>query len=111
MGRIIREGPTKQQALLVCLVYASIFINGRQVLQDILSERTNEHTEAYSCGMVGFDQWTAQNYEAECAEGGDKIIQEEHAGMVDATGETDERIVRKRLWGGNQVSSKKSRYL
>lgn len=103
LGRIIREGTYKTTSIncLSCLREYLYSGNGRQVLQDILSD---EHIEAckcagHSCGMDGCDIWTKKNYEAECTEGGDLIfrnesptIQEEQPGMVDATSGTDERL-------------------
>ncbi|CAH0730233.1 unnamed protein product, partial [Brenthis ino] len=64
------------------------------------------------------NSWTQKNYEAECAKGGDSVfrdegpaLEEEESGLVDAVGETDERILRKRLWNGDKEPRKDGQVL
>lgn len=93
--------------------------NGRQILQDVLSDEDLEACKCagHSCGMV-FDKWSAENYEADCTDGGDPIhgnesprLQEEQPGLLDAISETDEIHSRKRLWDGSKISRKNGQVL
>lgn len=119
LGRVIRGGTYKNKSVdcLSCLRQYLYSGNGRQVLQDILSE---EHIETcqcaeHYCGMDSEDQWKNEAYEIDCAEGGDPIfrhesnaIQAEQQRMVDATLQTDGSTSRK---PGYKFPSQKRNFL
>lgn len=101
LGRIIRNEPYKTKSIdcLSCLRKYLYSGDGRQVLQDILSE---EHIAScicaeHKCGMDSDTWWKTTIYETDCAEGGDPVLrseiespQEGIDGMVDSINETND---------------------
>lgn len=122
LGRIIRAGTYKNSSIncLPCLREYLYSGNGRQVLQDILSQELVETCQCarHSCGMDGIDKWTNEAYEIECAEGGDSVYgdegsspTEEHEGLVDAVGETSDGRSRKRSGDNTEVYGQNGKIL
>lgn len=114
LGRIIRKGTYKNSSIncVSCLREYLYSGNGRQILQDILSE---EHIEAckcawHSCGVDSNNKWTKTTYEIDdtprrnSIHGNESATSEEGLeGVVDAADKTNERNVPKRLWSRDQV--------
>lgn len=119
LGRTIRKSAYKNKSVdcLHCLRKYIYSGNGRQVLQDILSE---EHIEVsrcaeHYCGVDSENSWKREAYEADCAEGGNTIFRTQsttfeagHDGVVDAVVEADDGVAGKSEY---KVCSKKRKVL
>lgn len=122
LGRIIRKGTYKTTSIdcLSCLREYLYSGDGRQVVQDILGDEYLKTCQcaSHSCGMDGISEWTKKMYQSECGEGGNSIhgnegvaSAKEYGRMVDATGETGDTDVRKRLRNGSKVSGQDGKIL
>ncbi|CAG4951060.1 unnamed protein product [Parnassius apollo] len=107
LGRIIRNGTYKNTSIncLACIRKYLYSGNGRQVVQDILSDELVETCQcaSHSCGMDGINKWTKKMYEAECTEGRNTVpgneggpSQAKQSRLVDAVDQTNDDNVRER---------------
>lgn len=100
---------------LSCLRESLYSGNGRQVLQDILSDK---HFKTCKCashrfGMDGTDPWTKKTYRTDCTERRTTILYMEgtpsttkQSRLVDATDQTGQHQVRKRLLDDGELCGK-----
>lgn len=94
LGRAIRTGHYKTSSIscISCLREYVYNGNGRQVVQDLFTEKSVKDCECaeHRCGVASKNRWTTKGYETQCSEGGASISDgegdsfgERNTGLVD----------------------------